>query len=59
MEQVDPVGCVKYLQAAPGAVLCDDTDVGRIDTGSDKASQVLVLNITHLEERRSTSIPTY
>lgn len=52
MEQVDPVGCVKYLQAAPRTVLCDDTDVRRIDTGSDKASQVLVLNITHLEARR-------
>lgn len=39
-----------HLQAASGAVLCDDADVWRVDARSDEPSQVFVLNISHLNK---------
>lgn len=44
-----------YLQAASGAVLCDDAHVGRVHAGADEAGQVLVLNVTHLQEHKLLS----
>ncbi len=42
-----------YLQAASRAVFCDDADVGWIDTGADKTGQMLILHISHLENKHT------
>lgn len=39
-----------YLQAASGAILCDDAHVWWINAGTNEARQVFVLNISHLLE---------
>lgn len=40
-----------HLQTASGAVLCDDVHVGIINTAANEASQVLILNISHLRQQ--------
>lgn len=40
-----------YLQAASRAVFCDNADVGWIDAGADKTGQMLILHISHLENK--------
>ncbi len=45
-----------YLQAASRAVFCDDADVGWIDAGADKTGQMLILHISHLENKHTLSI---
>lgn len=42
---------LQYLQAPPWAVLCDDAHVWRFDAAADEASQMLVLNISHLQRQ--------
>lgn len=38
----------RYLKAASRAVLRDDTHVWGVNAGTDEASQVFVMNISHL-----------
>lgn len=39
----------RYLQAAAGAVLRYDTDVGRVDARPDEPGEVVELNVSHLK----------
>lgn len=48
----DRIMCL-YLQAASRAVFCDDADIGRVDAGADKTGQVLILHISHLDNKRA------
>ena len=36
------------LQAALGTVLCQDTHIGRVDTGSQERDQILMAHLTSL-----------
>lgn len=47
------MGCVgpQYLQAPPGAVLRDDAHVWGFDAAANEASQMLVLNVSHLQHQ--------
>lgn len=40
---------LQYLQAPTWAVLCDDAHVWGFDAAADEASQMLVLNVSHLQ----------
>lgn len=42
-----------HLQTAPGTVLCDDADIGRVDAGADETGQVLVLDVPHLKNPKN------
>lgn len=42
---------LQYLQAPPWAVLRDDAHVWGFDAAADEASQMLVLNISHLQRQ--------
>lgn len=44
-----------YLKAAPGAVLCDDAHVRWIEAGTNKTSQMFVMNISHLQKTRDSN----
>ncbi len=44
------VAAAAYLQAAAGTVLCDDAHVRGVDAAADEASEMLVLNVTHLQK---------
>lgn len=45
---VKPMG--SHLQAAPGAVLRHDADVGGVDTCADEPGQVVELDVSHLKK---------
>lgn len=44
---VEPTG--PHLQAAPGAVLRHDADVGGVDAGANEPGQVVELDVSHLK----------
>lgn len=40
-----------HLQAASGAVLRHNADVGGVDAGADEPGEVIELDISHLEQK--------
>lgn len=50
----EPTG--PHLQAAPGAVLRHDADVGGVDAGADEPGQVVELDVSHLESKQSATV---
>lgn len=48
-----------YLQAASGAILCDDAHVRGVNAAADETGQVFILNVSHLEGKEAAgSNPT-
>lgn len=45
-----------HLQAAPGAVLRHDADVGGVDAGADEPGQVVELDVSHLKNKHSATV---
>lgn len=43
-----------YLQAAAGAVLGDDADVGGVDASADEPGEMVELNVSHLKASTQT-----
>lgn len=50
----EPTG--PHLQAAPGAVLRHDADVGGVDACADEPGQVVELDVSHLESKQSATV---
>lgn len=50
---------VTYLQAASWTVLCDDAHVWWVNAAANEASQMFILNVSHLQKQRGCSLKSH